>query len=265
MPEAVERLARLRPLVCGPCFLLPLALLCEPELLFNVNLQVRLRDLGEGDADAPRGLVFKQNLCALDRLDAPAEVALAADGAARLHPCRAPREALEVREPVEPALKPRRGDFEGVGGGDEVFHVEHGAEVRAYLGAVFVGDAARLVDEDADDGRARAAGEFDVDEFEAALLGRASRDLAHARFDGSLPVQSPSRNPPSKTLGAKEKVGRKPTGNATALRARGGLYGNPARVATRETAGDGRRAARSFKADFQPRRGGFRQLTEVST
>src|SRR5215207_9675411 len=143
MPRAVERLARHRPLVPSPCFLLPLALFREPELLFNVYLQIRLRDLGEGDADAPRGLVFEQNLVALDPLDAPAEVALAANGAPRLDLRQPPGELLEILAAVEPALQPRRGDFEGVGGGDEVLHVEHGAEVRGDLGAVFVGDAAR--------------------------------------------------------------------------------------------------------------------------
>src|SRR5215210_7913317 len=103
MPQAVERLARPRPLVPSPCFLLPLALFREPELLFNVDLQVRLRDLGEGDADAPRGLVFEQKLVALDPLDAPAEVALAADGAARLQLRQTPREPLEIFAAVEPA------------------------------------------------------------------------------------------------------------------------------------------------------------------
>src|ERR1044071_1936299 len=58
------------PLVSSPCFLLPLPLLREPELLFNVYLKIRLRDLRDGDADAPRGLVFKQNVFALDPLDA---------------------------------------------------------------------------------------------------------------------------------------------------------------------------------------------------
>src|ERR1044072_1407612 len=135
---------------------------------------------------APRGLVFKQNLVALDPLDAPAEVALAVDGVARLQLRQTPRELLEILAAVEPALQPRRGDFEGVGGRDEVLHVEHGAEVRGDFGAVLVGDAARLVDEDADGRGARAAGEFDVDEFEAALFGRAPRYLAHARVDGSL-------------------------------------------------------------------------------
>src|SRR5215207_8248600 len=113
MPQAVERLAGPRPLVPSPCFLLPLALLCESELLFNVDLQVRLRDFGEGDADAPRGLVFEQDLVALDPLDAPAEVALAADGPAGLQLRRPPREPLEILAAVEPALQPRRGDFEG--------------------------------------------------------------------------------------------------------------------------------------------------------
>src|ERR1051325_5210465 len=125
MPEGVERLAGLSPLVSSPCFLLPLPLLREPELLFNVNLKVRLRDLGDGDADAPRGLVFKQNLFALDPLDAPAEVALAADGVPGLHLRQTPRELLEVFAAVEPALKSRRGDFEGVRARDEVLHVEH--------------------------------------------------------------------------------------------------------------------------------------------
>src|SRR5215204_285962 len=182
MPQAVERLARPRPLVPGPCFLPPLALFRESELLFNVYLQIRLRDLGEGDADAPRGLVFEQNVVALDRLDAPAEVALAADDPARLQLRQPPREPFKILAAVEPALQPRRGDFEGVGGGDEVLHVEHGAEVRGDFGAVLVGDAARLVDKDADYGSARAAGEFDVNEFEAALFGRTARDLAHTRL-----------------------------------------------------------------------------------
>src|SRR5215211_6479466 len=101
MPQAVERLARPRHLVTSPRFLQPLALFRESELLFNVDLQVRLRDLGEGDADAPRGLVFEQNLVALDPLDAPAEVALAADGPARLQLRQPPREPLEVCAAVE--------------------------------------------------------------------------------------------------------------------------------------------------------------------
>src|SRR5919107_4872073 len=113
MPGGVERLAGLRPLVSSPCFLLPLPLLCEPELLFNVYLKIRLRDLGDGDADAPRGLVFEQNLLVLDPLDAPAEVALAANGPAGLQLRQPPREPLEVFAAVEPALKARRGDFEG--------------------------------------------------------------------------------------------------------------------------------------------------------
>jgi hypothetical protein len=46
-----------------------------------------------------------------------------------------------------------------------------------------VGDTARLVNKDADDGGARAAREFDVDEFEAAPLGYPARDFAHARLD----------------------------------------------------------------------------------
>src|ERR1044071_7135365 len=66
----------------------------------------------------------------------------------------------------------------------------------------------RLVDEDADDRTARAAGEFDVDEFEAALFGRAPRDLAHARFDGSLPAQNPSRTPFQKPSEQKKKWAR---------------------------------------------------------
>src|SRR5919205_498732 len=190
MPEGVERLAGLRPLVSGPRFLLPLSLLCEPELLFNVDLKIRLRDLGDGDADAPRGLVLEDNLFALDALDAAAEVALAAYGPAGLHLRQTPRELLEIPEPVEPAFEARRGDFERVRARDEVLHVEDGADVRGDFGAVLVGDAARLVDEDADDRGARAPGEFDVDEFEAALFGRAPRDLAHARLDGSLAVQT---------------------------------------------------------------------------
>src|SRR5215207_5304017 len=97
MPRAVERLARPRPLLPSPCFLLPLALFRESELLFNVYLQIRLRDLGEGDADAPRGLVFEQNLVALDPLDAPAEVALAADGPAGLQLRRPPRTSRNPR------------------------------------------------------------------------------------------------------------------------------------------------------------------------
>src|SRR5215213_6155518 len=136
MPEGVERLAGLYPLVSNPRFLLPLALFREPELLFNVYLQIRLRDLGEGNADAPRGLVFEQNLFALDPLDAPAEVALAADGAPRLQLRQTPREPLEILAAVEPALQPRRGDFEGVRAGDEVFDIEHGADVRGDPGAV---------------------------------------------------------------------------------------------------------------------------------
>src|SRR5215204_437294 len=171
-----------------------LPFLCEPELFLNIYLQVRLGDLGEGDADAPRSLVVEEDVFALDPADAPAEVALPADGAARLHLRHLPREALVVAQPVEPALQTRRGDLQGVGAGDEVLDVEHGADVRAHPGAVRVGDAARLVDEDADDRRARPAGEFDVDEFDAAL------------------------------------------------RARGGLYGKPARVATRQKEGRGRRA-----------------------
>src|SRR5215218_400670 len=210
MPQAVERLARHRPLVPSPCFLLPLTLFREPELLFNVYLQIRLRDLGEGDADAPRDLVLEQEVVALDALDAPAEVALAAYGPAGLQLRQTAREPFKILAAVEPALQPRRGDFEGVGGGDEVLHVQDGAEVRRDFGAVFVGDAARLVDEDADDRGARAAGEFDVDEFKAALYGRAPRDLAHARLDGSPPVQNPSPTPFSKSLGAKEKVGQNP-------------------------------------------------------
>src|SRR5215204_1707038 len=101
MPGGVERLARPRPLASR--FLLPLALFREPELLFNVDLQVRLRDLGEGDADAPRGLVFEQNLVALDALDAPAEVALAAYRAPRLQLRQTPGEPLEIFAAVEPA------------------------------------------------------------------------------------------------------------------------------------------------------------------
>src|ERR1044071_2272461 len=211
MPEGVERLAGLRPLVSSPCFLLPLSLFREPKLLFNVYLKIRLRDLGDGDADAPRGLVFKQNFVALDPLDAPAEVALAAHWVAGLHLRQPPRELLEVCAAVEPALQTRRGDFQGVGGRDEVLHIEDGADVRAHFRAVLVGDAARLVDEDADDGRARATGKFDVDEFEAALFSGAARDLAHTRFDGSLPVQSPSR-PPFSNPRSKRKSGREPTG-----------------------------------------------------
>src|SRR5215213_10982648 len=103
MPQAVERLARPRPLVPGPSFLLPLALFREPELLLDVYLQIRLRDLGEGDADAPRSLVVEQDVPALDPLDAPAEVALPRDGAARLHLRHLPRKALVVVQPVEPA------------------------------------------------------------------------------------------------------------------------------------------------------------------
>src|SRR5215218_5020251 len=103
MPQAVERLARPRPLVPSPCFLLPLALFREPELLFNVYLQIRLRDFGEGDADAPRDLVFEQDVVALDPLDAPAEVALAAYGPAGLQLRQPPREPLEICAAVEPA------------------------------------------------------------------------------------------------------------------------------------------------------------------
>src|ERR1044072_7363497 len=194
----------LRPL------LLPLALLCESELLFNVNLQIRLRDLGEGNADAPRGLVFKQNVVAFDALDAPAEVALTAYGAAGLELGQSPGEPLKIFAAVKTALQPRRGDFEGVGDGDEVVYVEHGADVGAHLGAVFVGDAARLVDEDANDGRARTASEFNVDELEAALGGRTLRYLAHTRFDRSLPVQSPWRTPFQKPSEQKKKWAENP-------------------------------------------------------
>src|ERR1051326_3756247 len=71
----------------------PFPLLGEAELLFDVNLQVRLGDLGERHADAPRSLVVEENLLALDANDAPAEVALAFNRAARLQPRRAAREA----------------------------------------------------------------------------------------------------------------------------------------------------------------------------
>src|SRR2546423_4325314 len=106
MPGAGERLAGLWPLAAGLRFFLPLALLCESELLFDVNLQVRLRYLREGHAHAPRRLVVEQNLLALDADDAPAEVALAADGPARLQPRQAAGEALVVAAAVKPALQP---------------------------------------------------------------------------------------------------------------------------------------------------------------
>src|SRR5205085_3154688 len=183
MPEAGEILARPRPLVAGPRLFLPLALFGEAELLFDVNLQVRLRDLGQGHAHAPRGLVVEENLLALDAGDAPAEVALAADGPARPYLRQVPGEALVVAAAVKPALQPRRRDFERVGAGDEVLHVEDCADVLAHLRAVLVGDAARLVNEDADDRRARAPGHLHVDEFEAALAGGAPGDLAHAPLD----------------------------------------------------------------------------------
>src|SRR5437763_189593 len=171
MPGAGERLAGLWPLAAGLRLLPPLALLCEPELLFGVNLQVRLRYLREGHAHAPRRLVVEQNLLALQADDAPPKVALAADRAPRLQPRQVPGEALVVAGAVESALQPRRGDFERVRAGDEVFHVEHGADVLAHLRAVLVGDAARLVNEDSDGRRVSAPGELHVDEFESPLAG----------------------------------------------------------------------------------------------
>src|SRR5437588_2013769 len=163
--------------------LLPLALFGAAELLFDVNLQVRLGDLREGHAGAPRSPVVEQNPLALDRQDAPVEVALTIDGPARLQPRQPPGEALVVPAAVESAFQPRRGDFQRVSAGDEVFNVEDCTDVLAQLRAVFVGDAARLVNEDAHYRRARPPGHLHVDEFEAALACGALGDPAHARLD----------------------------------------------------------------------------------
>src|SRR4029079_3297195 len=137
-------------------------------LFLNVNLKIRLRYLGEGDSHASARAVFEENVLAFHALSPPAEVSLPADGPARLRTGGLAREALEVREAVEPALQPRRGDLERVGVGDEVFNVEHGADVSAHLGAVLVCDPARLVNEDAHDRRSGPARELHVYEFEPA-------------------------------------------------------------------------------------------------
>src|SRR5687767_7815751 len=101
---------RLRP----AAFRGALSFLRQPELFLDVYLQVRLGDLGEGDADAPRSLVVEEHVVAFEPGDAAAEVALPADGPARLHLRHLPGEALVVARLVEPALQTRRGDLKGV-------------------------------------------------------------------------------------------------------------------------------------------------------
>ena len=69
-----------------------------------------------------------------------------------------------------------------------------------------MGDAARLVDEDADDGGARAAGEFDVDQFEAALhraIERSQRgELAPSRTANTASAPAPAPSPATAGAGA---------------------------------------------------------------
>src|SRR5205823_6361345 len=115
--------------------------------------------------------------------------------------------ALVVLRAVKSALQPRRRDFERVRAVDEVFNVQNRADVLAHLRAVLVCDSARLVNEDADYGRARAPGQLHVDEFEAALAGRAFGYLAHARLDRTPFVQSPRSF--QNTLARKRKSGPK--------------------------------------------------------
>src|SRR5262249_16894204 len=88
-----------------------------------------------------------------------------------------------VALPIEAAIDSGRRDFEHVLVRNQIFHVQHGADLIAYIAAIFVRYAVGFVDIDAQDGLPTVAGELAMYEFKTFGGDDTLDNLVNLRLD----------------------------------------------------------------------------------
>src|SRR6185437_3990750 len=87
---------------------------------------------------------------------------------------------LEIRWPKQLAVEPWRRNLQNVrAASDRVLDIEDRADLAAHVGAIFVRNPGRLVDEDAQHAGLAAASQFDLDYLKALRSGNPLHDGLH--------------------------------------------------------------------------------------
>jgi hypothetical protein len=142
-----------------------------PEFLFDVDFQVRFRDVANRNPYSAAGVIFKNYFAVSQPYDSAAKVPLVLNRRATFDFREMSRKPLVIRRPVQPALDPGTGNFQCVSRVDEILHVQHSAQVMTHIRAIVVRDTSRLVNEHSDYRVAFRAGDFRVNQFDAVVDG----------------------------------------------------------------------------------------------
>jgi len=179
------------------------------QLLANIHFYIRLRNRIQRNTHLPAGSILKKHVVALDSQQTTSKIALSVNRLPRLHLRVATGEAFEIGAFIKAAFESGGRYFQRVGRMDEIFHVQNRAQVRAYFGAILVGDTLRLINEYTNNRLVLGAGYLgvhqlkamvDCDSFSKFLNPFCNRFVVHFTL--------------LRVLAPKEKVGAKPTGQA---------------------------------------------------
>jgi hypothetical protein len=142
---------------------------CLTEFVVHVNFQIRLGDVSNRNYYAAAGAVLKNDRVSVYSDNPSAKITLAFDCDTRLDFRCLTCKPLIIGQFVESALDTGRRNLKRVWRVDEIFNIQHGAEMVTHFGTILVSDSSRLINEQSDYRTAFRAGKFRVYQFEPKI------------------------------------------------------------------------------------------------